>query len=47
MQVYQGLLGTYKLWLNKLASEIVEPLKAEFYSNVFVNKFLEARSLRV
>ena len=40
-QACVGLLGTYKLWLNKLALEIVDPLKSEFYNDVSVNKFLE------
>ena len=42
-QMYVSLLGTYKLWINTLALEIVEPLKADFYNDVFVNKFLVCR----
>lgn len=41
-QMYVSLLGTYKLWINTLALEIVEPLKADFYNDVFVNKYVRA-----
>ena len=39
-QVYMGLLQTYKLWINKLAMEMVEPLKAKLYRETFCNKFI-------